>query len=307
MQRQDFAALTAFAAIVRHGSFARAAEQLGVTASALSQTIRALEERLDVRLLHRTTRSVAVSEAGARLIRRLGPALAELDAAVAEVDPRAAAGRGSLRLTMPRMVAVRMLAPLLGRFQEAHPDITLELALEDSLTDIVKRGFDAGIRLVGEVDRDMVAVRLGGDLRVAVVAAPAYLARHGEPRKPRDLLRHRCIEWRMPTSAMLFRWEFVQRGRTSQLAVDGPLIVNDTDLAVAAAVAGAGVAYVAEAQAADEIAAGRLVPLLAAWMPTLPGFQLYYPSRHVSPPLRCWLGFLRAEGLLGRARPGRSA
>lgn len=302
MQRQDFTALTAFAAIVQHGSFARAAAQLGVTPSALSQTIRALEERMGVRLLHRTTRSVAPSEAGVRLMRRLGPALAELDAAVAELDPSAAASRASLRLTTPRMVAMRLLAPLLGRFQEAHPHITLEIAIEDTLTDIVKSRFDAGIRLGEQVDRDMVAVKFGGDLRVTTIAAPDYLARHGEPRKPRDLLQHRCIDWRMPTSGLIFRWEFAQRGRTVQMAVDGSLVVNDTDLAVAAAVAGAGVAYVADAQARDEIEAGRLVPLLGPWMPTVRGFYLYYPSRHVSPALRCWLDFLRAAGLVGRTR-----
>ena len=300
MQRQEFSALSAFAAIVEHGSFARAAEQLGVTPSALSQTIRGLEERLGVRLLHRTTRSVAPSEAGARLMRRLGPALAELDAAVAELDPEAEASRGSLRLTTPRLVALRLLAPLLARFQQAHPHIVLEIAVEDRFIDIVKGRFDAGIRLGESVDRDMVAVRLGDDLRVSLVASPEYVARHGEPRKPRDLLRHRCINWRMPTSGSLFRWEFEQRGRVFVMAVEGPLIVNDNELAVAAAIAGAGIAYVADAQVRDEIEDGRLVRMLSAWMPIIGGFFLYYPSHHVSPSLRHWLDFLRAEGVVGR-------
>lgn len=300
MQRQEFAALSAFAAIVEHGSFARAAEQLGVTPSALSQTIRGLEERLGVRLLHRTTRSVAPSEAGARLMRRLGPALAELDAAVAELDPEAEAERGSLRLTMPRLIALRLLAPLLGRFQQAHPHIELEIAVEDTFTDIVKGRFDAGIRLGEAVDRDMVALRLGDDLRVGLVASPEYIARHGEPRKPRDLLRHRCINWRMPTSGTLFRWEFEQRGRAFVMAVDGALIVNDTELAVEAAIAGAGIAYVSDAQVRDHVEAGRLVRMLGGWLPTIGGFFLYYPSHQVSPSLRRWLDFLRAEGVVGR-------
>lgn len=303
--RQEFAALSAFAAIVQHGSFARAAGQLGVTPSALSQTIRGLEERMGVRLLHRTTRSVAPSEAGARLIERLAPALRELDAAVASVDADAVAQHGRLRINVPRVVAMRMLAPRLERFRQAHPYIELELVVEDAFTDIVKGRFDAGVRLGKQIDRDMIAVKLGDDLRVVTVASPHYIAEHGEPRRPRDLLRHRCINWRSPSSGMIFRWKFEQRGRAFEIAAEGMLIVNDIEVAVQAAIAGAGIAYVSEPDAREALAAGALVTLLEPWMPRVAGFHLYYPDRRISPALRQWLEFLRAEGLVPSERTRR--
>ncbi len=301
MKRHEFTQLTALAAIVEQGSFARAATHLGVTPSALSQTVRALEERLGVRLLNRTTRSVAPTEAGARLVARVGPALAELSAAVAEVDPATEGERGVVRLNVPRVVARYLLMPVLGRLAQAHPHLTLELSIDDAMTDIVAGRFDAGVRLGERLDRDMVAVKLGEELRMVAVASPAYLERHGEPRTPRDLLRHRCINWRSPSTGLLYPWEFERRGRAFELVVAGPLIVNEGEMARLAAEEGVGIAYLTSREVQSGLDEGTLRSVLDAWSPSFEGFHLYYPDRrHVSPALRLLLDFLRAEGVLRR-------
>jgi len=303
MRGSEFAELSAFAAIAEHGSFARAAAHLRVSPSALSQTIRGLEERLGVRLLNRTTRSVAPSDAGARLLARLTPALAELTAAVADVGTFRDKPAGLLRLNAARIAATRFIAPLLGPFHRAYPEIVLDVVVEDALTDIVLGRFDAGIRLGERLEKDMVAVKVSGDFEMMAVASPDYLARCGTPTSPRDLHRHRCINFRWPTHGGLYRWEFETGRKEFEIAVDGPLIVNDADLLVRGALEGVGIAYVLDEHVREYVEAGALTRVLARWSPKFPGFYLYYPSRRqIPPPLRAFIDFLR-EASNPRARP----
>ena len=294
MRGSDYAELRAFAAIVEHGSFARAAARLGLSRSALSQTIRGLEERLGIRLLNRTTRSVAPSEAGVRLLAGLLPALADLDAAVANVRAMRDTPAGTLRINASRIGAVQYLAPLIGPFQEAYPDIVLDVVVDDRLVDIVADRFDAGIRLGEKVERDMVAVKLSGDVEMMVVAAPSYIDRFGEPRTPRDLQYHRCINTRWPTDGSLYRWEFERGAEKLEVAVQGPLIVTEPDIVARAVLDGVGIGYLFDHQVRPAVESGRLVHLLSDWTPAFPGFYLYYPSRRQLPPgLRAFVAFLR--------------
>ena len=296
MRGSEYAELRALARIVEHGSFARAAKQLGVSPSALSQTIRGLEARLGVRLLNRTTRSVAPSEAGARLLARIVPVFGELDAAVADVREGRERAAGLLRINSPRAAAVYRLAPELGAFHRAHPEIVLDLVVEDRITDIVAGRFDAGIRLGESLAKDMVAIKLGGEMQQVAVAAPRYLDEHAAPRHPRELAQHRCINIRMPTDLNLYRWEFERRRTKLEVGVDGPLIVNDPELALLAALQGIGIAYLFRDRAQAFIDRGELVALLEAWSPPFPGFYLYHPSRrHIRPSLRAFIDFLRGE------------
>lgn len=285
-------------AIAMHGSFARAAKHLRVSPSALSQTVRGLEERLGVRLLNRTTRSVAPSEAGARLLARLAPAMTELDSALAEVTNTRESPAGTLRINMPRQ-AIRLLGPLLGRFYAACPEIVLDIMVDDKLTDIVKGGFDAGIRIGERLEKDMIALKLGGDYEMIAVGTPEYFASHGIPKHPRDLHRHRCINWRWPTDGSLYRWEFSRGKQELEIAVEGPLVVTDVELALQGALAGVGIAYLFEPGVQSYIDEGRLMRVLEAWSPGFPGMHLYYPSRrHVPRPLRAFVDFLRKERLI---------
>ncbi|PTQ07819.1 LysR family transcriptional regulator [Sphingomonas oleivorans] len=293
MRGSDYAELRAFAAIVEHGSFVRAAAHLGISASALSQTIRGLEERLGVRLLNRTTRSVAPSEAGARFLTRLLPALADLDAAVADVTALRDTPAGLLRINATRLAAIHYLAPLIGPFLEAYPDITFDIVADDRLVDIVTGGFDAGVRLGERLEKDMVAVKLSGELEMMVVAAPSYLERFGTPGSPRDLQHHQCLNYRWPTDLSIYRWEFESGGERLEAAVEGPLVVNEPDILIRVALDGVGIAYLFEHQVRDLIADGKLVHLLKDWSPAFPGFYLYYPSRRqMAPPLRAFLDFI---------------
>jgi DNA-binding transcriptional LysR family regulator len=295
MRGSDYAELRALAAIVEHGGFARAAGALGVSASALSQTIRSLEERLGVRLLNRTTRSVAPTEAGARLLARLVPALADVEAAVAEATALRERPAGVLRINSTRLAAIHYLGPLIGPFLDAHPDITLDLVVEERLIDIVAGRFDAGVRLGERLQRDMIAVPLGGALRLVVVGAPAYFAAHPAPASPHDLRNHRCINFRTATNLDLYRWEFERDGRALNAAVEGALITNEPEVALQAAIAGVGLAFLFEDQVRPHVEAGRLVQALDDWTPPFPGFFLYYPSRRQTPPpLRAFIDFLRA-------------
>jgi len=296
--------MAAFALVAEHKSFAKAAVALGVSRSALSHTMRALEERLGVRLLNRTTRSVAPTDAGERLLARLRPALDEIGAAVEEINTYRDSPAGSLRLTVLPLATRTVVAPMLARFMAAYPQIRVEISSDGALRDIVRDRFDAGIRPGERVERDMVVVPVSGPIRLAVVASPEYLARKGTPRTPRDLQEHDCIRLRLPSSGGLFPWRFASArrgqdatgGETFEVAVDGRLIANDTDLIIRAALDGAGIAYVAGENLDAAIAEGRLVRLLADWTPPLSGLYLYYPSRRQVPrPLRAFIDFLKAE------------
>lgn len=296
MRGSDFAELRAFASVAEQGSFRSAAAHLGMSASAISQTIRNLENRLGVRLLNRTTRSVAPTEAGARLLARMIPAIADLDAAVAEVTDRRDTPSGRLRINATRVAAMHHLAALIGPFTTTYPEIILDITLDERLVDIVSGGFDAGVRLGERLEKDMIAVRLGGDVRMMVVAAPTYCAQAGTPHTPRDLRGHRCLNYRWPTSGSIYRWEFERGTEKLDIAVEGPLITDEPELGLRAALDGAGIAYLFEHQVRDAIAAGRLVHLLADWSPPFPGFYLYYPStRQMVRPLRAFIDFVTAR------------
>jgi DNA-binding transcriptional LysR family regulator len=294
MRPSDYAELRAFAAVLRHGGFTRAAARLGVSPSALSQTVRRLEERLGQRLLHRTTRSTAPTEAGARLAARLLPALDDLDAAAEGLAAPEGEPAGRLRLNAARL-ALPFLAAVLPPFLAAHPRIRVEVVAEDALVDIVRAGFDAGIRLGEALEGDMVAVPLGGPLRMIVLAAPAYLDRAGVPAHPRDLARHPCAGLTLPTDDSPYRWEFERGGESLRVAVEGPLVCNAVAVRLAFARAGLGltVAFAHEAEA--DLASGALVAVLEDWTPPFPGLHLYHPSRRLSPaPLRAFIAAARA-------------
>jgi len=296
MRGTRFAALCAFVAVADHGSFTRAATQLGVSTGSLSHTIRELEENLGVRLLNRTTRSVAPTEAGERMLARLRPLLDEFEAAVDSVNAFRERPAGQLRITVPPPVAIFVLAPLLPRFLAQYPEIILDVSVDPLLTDIVAGRYDAGVRVGHRIARDMIAVRISDDLRMNVVASPDYLARHGRPQTPQDLHTHNCIRLRFPSGTFL-PWRFSMDGETLELDVKGSLIANDADLLVRVALNGTGVAYLLRDFAAPFIATGQLVPLLEEWMPPpSDGFFLYYPSRRQNlASLRAFIEFLVAN------------
>nr|WP_181701745.1 LysR family transcriptional regulator [Chthonobacter albigriseus] len=295
MRGTEFAELRAFAAVAEARSFRKAAAVLGVSPSALSHVVRALEDRLGAKLLHRTTRSVAVTEAGAALLVRVTAAIADLEAAVTAVGAFSERPRGRLRINLPRLAADVVFAPHLPRFSELYPEIALDLVVEDSLTDIVAGGFDAGVRPGERVQGDMIAIRLTPDLRGAVVASPEYLAKRQIPETPDDLRQHRCINYRWAHNGSTYRWRFQRQSEDAfEVPVEAPLTVNDTNLIVAAALGGAGVAYLLEDVLAEHIAAGRLVRMLDGWCQPTPGFHLYYSGRrHMSAPLRALIDHLR--------------
>src|SRR5882762_8030726 len=294
MRGSDFAELKAFAAIVERASFARAADHLGLSASALSQTIRQLETRLGARLLNRTTRSVAPTAPGARLYERITPMMQELDAAVAEAVAATGRTAGTLRINTLGMAAKKLIAPRLGRFHRAHPDVVLDIVIDDSLSDIVAGRFDAGIRVGERLEKDMIAVRLTPDVRMLALASPAYLARHGEPKTPADLHRHACINWRFPGTGRIYRWEFATKGKKFEIAVEGPLISNHQEIIVEGALQGLGILYAYDDERIDDlIARGQLKRVLAEWSLTLPGLFLYYSNRRLpQPALRAFIDCL---------------
>jgi DNA-binding transcriptional LysR family regulator len=253
-----------------------------------------MEARLGVRLLNRTTRSVALTEAGERLLARLRPALDDIDVALAEVTGFRDRPAGRVRLNMSRSAARLVVAPKLASFIAAYPDIRIEVGTDDGLSDIVAAGYDAGVRLDEALQADMVAVRLGGPQRLVVVGSPDYFARRGVPQTPADLAGHACFRLRWPSGA-LFPWEFERDGRALRMEVDGPLIADDAHIQIRAAVDGAGLALVFEDHVAADLASGRLVTVLDDWCPPFPGFYLYYPSRRqLSPALRAFIEHMRA-------------
>lgn len=275
----DLSGLTALLAVAEKRSFTAAAAALRVTPSAVSQTVRALEERVGVQLLQRTTRSVGVTEAGARFVERLRPAIDGVEEAFACVGELRDRPAGVLRLNVPRLGYEQILAPRLPAFLAAYPDLRVDLCVDDAFADIVGGGFDAGLRLGETLQRDMIAVKVSGPQRVAVVASAAYLARKGKPRHPRDLREHDCVNFRQSRGAV-YRWEFTERnGKDFDIAVDGRVLTNDGQVMVDAALQGLGIAYLLESQVKALLERKALVRLLEKWCPPFPGFFLYYPRR----------------------------
>lgn len=282
MQKLGFAEMNAFVAVAERSSFARAARQLGVSRSTLSETIRVLENKLGVRLLNRTTRSVALTEVGERLLAELRPALESFRAAVESINVFRDKPTGHLRLTVPRPAAKQVIEPMLANFLTAQPGITLEVVAESALTDIVRDHFDAGIRPGHRVEQDMIAVRIGEDSQLTVVASPDYFATHPVPKVPGDLQGHNCFRQRF-ASGVIHRWYFEKRGKSLEVTVSGSLITSESDLAIRAALDGVGIARAPAIFVAPHLTSKRLVPLLEDWKPRSVGFFLYYPSRRQMP------------------------
>ncbi len=276
--------LIAFLTVARERSFTRAAAKLGVSQSALSHTIRGLEERLGLRLLTRTTRSVAPTEVGERLLSTVGPRFDEIDAELAALTEMRDKPAGSIRITAGEHSATTILWPALERLLPDYPDINVEVVVDNGLTDIVTERYDAGIRLGEQVAKDMVAVRVGPDMRMVVVGAPAYFEKRKKPKTPQDLTDHVCINLRLPTLGGLYAWEFEKGGREMKVRVDGQLTLNSLNLRVKAALAGRGFAYVPEDQVEGHVREGRLVRVLDDWCPPFTGYHLYYPSRRQQTP-----------------------
>ncbi|MCZ4090692.1 LysR family transcriptional regulator [Sinorhizobium psoraleae] len=293
MNRTQLSQLAVLSAVAAHGSFRAAAKELGVAPSAVSHAVASLEASLGVRLLSRTTRSVAPTEEGRRLLERLRPALEEIAHALEAAAETRERPAGNLRITAPRFAADLILAPRLGAFLDRYPDIVLEIANEDGFTDIVEEGYDAGIRLGESLEADMIAVRVGPDLTSAVVAAPSYFERHGRPAHPRELAGHRCIRRRF-SNGTLYRWEFEKGVEEITVSVAGPLILGEDRPIIKAALGGAGLAYLFESRVSEDIAAGRLERVLEDWCAPYAGPYLYYPSRRqMRPALRAFIDFFR--------------
>jgi DNA-binding transcriptional LysR family regulator len=284
MKRDDLYDLAAFAVVAEQGSFTRAAAELGMSQSALSHAMKDLEERLGVRLLSRTTRSVSTTEAGETLLRSLRPALEEITSGVDAVGALRGKPSGTVRITATKHAVSSVVMPVLPRFLASHPDIRIDMIVDDNLTDIVADRIDAGIRFGDIVEKDMIAVRIGPDIRMAVVGAPSYFADHPLPRTPRELSGHDCINYRRVRSGGLYAWDFEEKGRPFAVRVEGRLVFNNAELIREAALAGQGIAYVYEDEVVADIKAGRLKRVLERWCPTFPGYYLYHPSRRQTPP-----------------------
>jgi DNA-binding transcriptional LysR family regulator len=296
MSRDELGDLTAFLAVAEERSFTRAAAKLGTSQSALSHTVKRLEARLGVRLLMRTTRSVAPTDAGERLLQTLRPALDDIDGQLAALSELRDKPAGVIRLTTSQHAAESVLWPAIEKLARIYPDIHFELSI-NSFVDIVAERFDAGVRLGEQVAKDMIAVRIGPDLCMAAVAAPDYLAKRPKPKTPHDLTAHDCINLRMSTHGNLYAWEFEKDGRALNVRVEGQLAFNEVRLIVQAAIAGFGIAYLPEDHVKPLIAAGKLVRVLADWTPPFPGYHLYYPSRRqLSPAFALLVDKLRYRG-----------
>jgi DNA-binding transcriptional LysR family regulator len=284
MPRDNLNELTAFLAVAREESFTKAAAKLGVSQSALSHTVRALEERLGLRLLTRTTRSVSPTEAGERLLQTVGPRLDEIETELSALSALREKPAGTIRITAGEHAADAILWPAIARLLPDYPDIRIEIIVDYGLTDIVAERYDAGVRLGEQVARDMIAVRIGPDMRMAVVGSPAYFAKRPKPRAPQDLTTHNCINLRLPTYRGLYAWEFEKAGRELKVRVEGQLVFNTAALRMNAVLAGLGLAYLPEDQVTTYLADGRLVRVLADWCAPFPGYHLYYPSRRQATP-----------------------
>ena len=305
MNRADLADLSAFVAVADHLSFRAAASQLGVTPSALSHSMRQLEERLGVRLLNRTTRSVSVTDAGLRLLERLRPAVGQIAGALEDLNQERQRPLGRLRIYAIHLAAGAVIAPIWGRFLSTYPEVHLELALGEAPIDIVAKGFDAGIGPRDRVPADMIAVRVMGLMKIAVVGAPTYFARQRPPRTPDDLARHSCVQYRREADGGVLLWLFERNRKSRRISVDGRVMVNDADLAVRAAIDGLGIAYTLESLAQPFLRSGQLVRVLEDWSPSFEGLFLYYPGhRQVPAALRVLIDMMRAAR--GSARAARS-
>lgn len=286
--------LAAFAEVARQRSFTRAAAELRLSTSALSQTIKVLETRLGVRLLQRTSRSVSLTSAGEDLLSTLAPALGDIEGALADIGRKRDAAAGTVRITTVRHAFETVIRPVLPELSATNPGLVLEVLIDYALRDIVAERLDAGIRLGEMIEKDMIAVRVGPDLRMAVVASPAYLASRSAPETPQDLARHRCINYRLVSSGAIYAWEFEKEARALNVKVDGLLTFNEPELMLEAALDGLGIAYIFEEQVIAHVAEGRLQRLLSDWTPAFPGFFFYYPSRRQQPPaLAAFLNALR--------------
>jgi DNA-binding transcriptional LysR family regulator len=284
MPRENVNDLLAFLAVARERSFTRAAAKLGVSQSALSHTIRGLEARLGLRLLARTTRNVAPTEAGERLLRNVGPRFDEIDAELAALSELREKPAGTVRFVVGEHAATTILWPALAKLLPDYPEIKVEIALDNGLTDIVAERFDAGIRFGEQVARDMIAVRIGPEVRLVVVGSPDYLAKRSRPKEPQDLMDHDCINFRLPTFGGLYAWEFGKDGRELKVRVEGQLVFNSLALILNAALAGFGLAYLPEDFVRPHVADGRLSIVLDEWCPPFSGYHLYYPSRRQLSP-----------------------
>jgi DNA-binding transcriptional LysR family regulator len=279
MPRTDFNQLTWFQAVAEERSFTKAAARLGVVPSTLSYAIKQLETRMGIRLLTRTTRNVALTQAGERLLRTMAPRMSEIEDEIAALTALRDTPSGSIRLTLSDHALETVVWPKLKPVLQAYPDIEVELLLDSTFRNIVEEGYDAGVRLGESVEKDMIAVRIGPDWRLVAVASPAYFEAHGRPEHPRDLVRHRCINTRQEASGSLYAWEFEKDGQELRVRVDGQLAFNNSYAQVDAAISGFGVAYVPESMVGDHLASGSLDQVLADWSPTFDGYFLYYPSR----------------------------
>lgn len=279
MLKENFNDLISFLMVARERSFTKAAAKLGVSQSALSHSIRGLEERLQIRLLTRTTRSVAPTEAGERLANSLGPRFAEIESELEALSEMRARPAGNIRVTAGEHAVNSVLWPVMKPFLANYPDINVEITVDNTLTDIVTERFDAGIRLGEQVAKDMIAVRIGPDMSMAVVGSPAYLAKYGVPATPAELQNHRCINMRLPTMGGLYAWEFEKQGRELKVRVDGQLTFNSLRQRIDAAVMGFGLSFMPEDAVKNEISSGHLIRVLEDWCEPFPGYYLYYPSR----------------------------
>jgi DNA-binding transcriptional LysR family regulator len=297
MAREPMTELAAFVAVARERSFTRAAAQLGVSASALSHTMRALEERVGVRLLNRTTRSVSLTEAGERLLTTVGPQLDQIRSALDHLREMRDKPAGTIRITTVDHAAETVLWPAVSKFLREYPDVHVDINVDNTLTDIVTDRFDAGVRMGERVARDMIAVRIGPDLRMAAVATRAYIKERGIPKTPQDLAAHNCINLRLATLDNVYAWEFEQRDREINVRVEGQLTANDIAVMRRAALEGIGIAFVPEDYVQQHIRAGELVRVLEDWTPPFPGYHLYYPSRRQqSPAFALFIEALRLRG-----------
>src|ERR1700733_8154010 len=307
MDRGDLASLTAFVAIAEHLSFRAAAARLGVTPSALSHTMRQLEERLGVRLLHRTTRSVSPTDAGLRLLERLKPAMDEIAGALDDLNNNQQRPHGNLRIYAIHIAAVAVIAPVWRRFLSMYPEVSLELSVGEARIDIVAQGFDAGIGPRDRAAADMIAVRVMGPMKVAMVGAPDYFAKRSPPRTPEDLARHVCVQYRTAADGDVLKWPLTRSGKSRGVSVSGRVMVNEPDLAVRAAVDGLGIAYTLEALAEPFLRSGQLVQVLGNWSPSFEGLFLYYPRHRQGPAaLRALIDMIRTTGGAASVRRARA-